>query len=98
VWPLAWTGGALDNIFIERLWRSVKYEDFYPRAYRTISEAHPGPERYFQFYNTERVHQSLGYSTPWATHYQERAKEESGFIDECLVRNPDLLKKPHLLS
>ena len=89
---------ALDNTLIERLWRIVKDEDIYPRAYHKISEAHAVLERYFQYYNTERMHQSLRYSTPWATHFQGRAREESSFIDEWHVRNPDLLKKPHLLS
>jgi putative transposase len=91
-------GRALDNVFVERLWRSVKYEDIYPRAYRTMSEALEGLERYFQFYNTERLHQSLGYATPWAAHYQGRVKEGSRVVFECLGGNSDLLKKPELLS
>jgi putative transposase len=62
-------GRALDNIFIERLWRSVKYEDVYVRGYRKIPEADDGLARYFQFYNDVRPHQSLGYSTPSQVHY-----------------------------
>jgi putative transposase len=57
-------GRAIDNIFIERLWRSVKYEDIYLRDYATGRELRRGLERYFRFYNHERVHQGLGYSTP----------------------------------
>ena len=57
-------GRALDNIFVERLWRTVKYEDIYLRNYRTGGELHDGLERYFRFYNTERPHQSLNYRTP----------------------------------
>jgi putative transposase len=57
-------GRALDNIFIERLWRSVKYEDIYLRDYKTVPELKQGISEYFRFYNTERFHQSLGYKTP----------------------------------
>ena len=57
-------GRAFDNIFIERLWRSVKYEDIYLRAYETVPELEQGLERYFQLYNRQRPHQSLGNQTP----------------------------------
>ena len=58
-------GRAIDNIFVERLWRSVKYENVYLKGYETIPEAEAGLKEYFNFYNTERHHQSLGYKTPW---------------------------------
>jgi len=57
-------GRALDNIFVERLWRSVKHEDVYLRGYATMSDLLLGLTEYFTFYNTERMHQSLGYNTP----------------------------------
>ena len=57
-------GRALDNIFVERLWRSVKYEDVYLRGYATLPELLAGLTEYFVFYNTERLHQSLNYVTP----------------------------------
>jgi len=57
-------GRALDNVFIERLWRSVKYEDIYLHGYETIAELVMGLTRYFAFYNEERRHQSLDYLTP----------------------------------
>lgn len=57
-------GRALDNIFTERLWRSVKYEEIYPKGYETPREARGGLREYLRFYNTERPHQSLGYRTP----------------------------------
>jgi putative transposase len=57
-------GRALDNVFVERLWRSVKYEDIYIRGYETVPELYHGLMRYFGFYNDERLHQSLGYRTP----------------------------------
>lgn len=57
-------GRAIDNIFIERLWRTVKYENVYLQAYSTNLELYNGLKRYFKFYNEERFHQSLGYKTP----------------------------------
>ena len=57
-------GRALDNIFVERLWRTVKYEDVYLQEYATMPDLLLGPTDYFQFYNAERLHQSLGYTTP----------------------------------
>ena len=57
-------GRALDNIFIERLWRSVKYEEVYLHDYVTVPEAILGLKKYFLFYNSERQHQSLDYQTP----------------------------------
>ena len=58
----------MDNIFIERLWRSLKYEEVYLKDYESVAEARAGIERYFRFYNHERLHQSLGYRTPAAVH------------------------------
>ena len=57
-------GRALDNIFVERLWRSVKHEDVYLKGYATMPELLIGLTEYFVLYNTERPHQSLGYDTP----------------------------------
>lgn len=57
-------GRALDNIFVERLWRSVKHEDVYLKGYATLPELRRGMTEYFVFYNTERTHQSLDYRTP----------------------------------
>lgn len=57
-------GRALDNIFIERLWRSVKYEDIYIKKYESVRALRAGLEGYFQLYNYERPHQSLAYATP----------------------------------
>ena len=58
-------GRALDNVMVERLWRSVKYEDIYLRDYGDLPEARAGLGRYFPFYNRERPHQGLDYRTPW---------------------------------
>jgi putative transposase len=57
-------GRALDNIFVERLWRSVKYEEVYIKDYQSVSEAVRNLRAYFTFYNQERLHQSLDYQTP----------------------------------
>jgi putative transposase len=57
-------GRVFDNIFIERLWRSVKYEEVYLKDYQTLPEASRGLGAYFDFYDHERIHQSLGYNTP----------------------------------
>lgn len=66
-------GRALDNIFTERLWRSVKYEEVYLKEYATVLEAKTSLGSYFNFYNYERKHQSHGYKTP-AEIYFERGK------------------------
>ena len=58
-------GRALDNIFVERLWRSVKYENIYLKGYETIPDAQSGLKEYFEFYNLQRHHQALDYKTPW---------------------------------
>ena len=62
-------GRALDNIFVERLWRTVKYEDVYLRDYQDVRETRIGLENYFRFYNIERPHQSLAYRTPYEVHH-----------------------------
>lgn len=61
-------GRALDNIFIERLWRSVKYEDIYLKDYASVPELDAGLLAYFRFYNQDRPHQSLDYRTPAEVH------------------------------
>jgi putative transposase len=57
-------GRCMDNIFIERLWRSLKYEEVYLKDYESVNTARDGIERYIRFYNQERLHQSLQYRTP----------------------------------
>jgi putative transposase len=64
-------GRCLDNVFVERLWRSLKYEEVYLHAYDDMIEARRAIGRYFDFYNTERPHQALGYQTPDAFHRGE---------------------------
>jgi putative transposase len=61
-------GRCMDNIFVERLWRSLKYEEVYLKDYASVAEARAGISGYFQFYNHQRLHQSLDYQTPAATY------------------------------
>lgn len=62
-------GRALDNVFVERLWRSLKYEEVYVKEYKTVGEARDSIAQYFSFYNNKRFHQSLGYKTPQSVHF-----------------------------
>ncbi len=64
-------GRALDNIFVERLWRSVKYENIYMNDYQTIRQLQQGLEIYFDFYNHQRYHQSLGNLKPVDVHFSQ---------------------------
>lgn len=66
-------GRALDNIFTERLWRTVKYEDVYLKDYTTPREARQGLGQYLTFYNQERPHQSLNYQTPAQVYFETHA-------------------------
>lgn len=69
-------GRALDNIFTERLWRSVKYEEVYINEYGNPKEARQQLARYFNFYNHERPHQSLDYQTPAQVYFQKQPVNE----------------------
>jgi len=65
-------GRCLDNIFTERLWRTVKYENIYLKSYRNFSEAQAGLKIYFDFYNNDRPHLSLGNQTPADVYFKNR--------------------------
>ena len=82
-------GRALDNIFVERLWRSVKHEDVYLKGYVTMPELHLGLTEYFEFYNTERPHQSLGNSTPVQV-YQTASGGGARIADKFVERKTTL--------
>jgi len=62
-------GRVFDNIFIERLWRTVKYEEIYLNDYEGVADTVSGLDRYWRFYNEERLHQSLGYKTPASVYF-----------------------------
>ena len=63
-------GRAFDNIFIERFWRTVKYEEVYLKEYQVVMDAYDGLNNFIKFYNDERMHQSLGYKTPFEIHHK----------------------------
>jgi len=68
-------GRAFDNIFIERLWRTLKYEEVYLKNYETVQEVKANISAYFHFYNTERLHQSLNYKTPAEIYFKRNDLE-----------------------
>lgn len=70
-------GRWMDNVFIERLWRSVKYEDIYIRDYLSVEALRLGLSRYFNFYNTQRPHQSLGNLTPSEVYFSGGSLREA---------------------
>lgn len=67
-------GRVFDNIFVERLWRTVKYEEIYLKHYQTVPEVRDGLAKYFLFYNQERIHEALGYRTPYELYVKDRVK------------------------
>ena len=64
-------GRALDNVFTERLWRTIKYEEVYVHDYASPKEARQQLREYVHFYNHQRLHQSLGYQTPAAVYFRQ---------------------------
>jgi len=70
-------GRVYDNIFVERLWRTIKYEEVYLHQYLTVADSRWGLERYFLFYNTERIHESLGYKTPHETYFTKPLEQQT---------------------
>jgi len=91
-------GRALDNIFVERLWRSVKHEDVYLKGYVTMTDLLLGLTEYFVFYNMERTHQSLGYDTPDEV-YRTASGGGARIVDKCyeklLSGHPSETEKTH---
>jgi len=78
-------GRAYDNIFIERLWRSVKYEEVYLNEYGNVPEAHKGLNGYFEFYNHERLHAALDYQTPGEVYLgrKEKGRSDNNLVSTC---------------
>lgn len=92
-------GRALDNVFVERLWRDVKHEDIYLKGYATVPEVQSGLTEYMVFRNSERTHQSLNYSTPdvvYRTASGGGARIVDKFKDKNIVPPPN--KPDNLLS
>ena len=89
-------GSYNDNLFIERLWRSVKYEEVYLKAYQDGREARIGLGNYFRFYNTERPHQALGYRTPAEVYSVIQVEPTNGGMVESLTSDPLRIVGPNL--
>ena len=84
-------GRAFDNIFVERLWRTVKYEEVYIHSYQTVKEAWLNLEKYFHFYNTERLHQALNYQTPKEIYFKEKKKLKTRQVITMHLKQPIIL-------
>ncbi len=89
-------GSYNDNLFIERLWRSVKYEEVYLKAYQDGRDARIGLGNYFRFYNTERPHQALGYRTPAEVFTSIPVEANSRGMVESLTPDPLRIAGPNL--
>ena len=89
-------GSYNDNLFIERLWRTVKYEEVYLKAYQDGREARIGLGNYFRFYNTERPHQSLGYRTPAEVFTSTTVEITNGGMVESLTLGTMRTAEPNL--
>jgi putative transposase len=86
-----------DNLFVERLWRTVKYEEVYLKSYRDGKEARTEIGNYFRFYNTERPHQSLGYRTPAEVFTSSTVETTNGGMVEFLTPDPLRIAGPNLI-
>ena len=84
-------GRYQDNIFVERLWRTVKYEDVYLKAYANGLEAQRGLREYFRFYNERRPHQALGYRTPAEVFHGQPVEEEEDLKERRCSDQPALV-------
>ena len=84
-------GRYQDNIFVERLWRTVKYEEVYLKAYANGLEARNELREYLRFYNERRPHQALGYRTPAEVFYGEPVEEDEDLKERRCSDQPDLV-------
>jgi putative transposase len=92
-------GRAIDNIFTERFWRSLKYEEVYTHAYSSPREAREGISRYIEFYNERRVHQALEYKTPSEVYYgMSRVVNKEPEIMPIMEGGDNFLEVPQILS
>jgi len=89
-------GSYSDNLFIERLWRSLKYEEVYLKAYQDGKEARTGIGNYFRFYNTERPHQALGYRAPAEVFTSTLVEDTRVVMLESLTPDPLRIAEPNL--
>ena len=80
-------GRCFDNIFVERLWRSVKQEEVYLKEYADVWEAEESLRRYFEFYNYRRPHQSLKYQTPFEAYQKGQTTEQNKGAKAAILDN-----------
>jgi putative transposase len=82
-------GRCIDNIYCERLWRAIKYEEVYLRSYDSVSQARESIGNYIEFYNHQRPHQSLGYETPAEVYFQNpRISKPDEYVDNLQASYP----------
>jgi putative transposase len=92
-------GRVFDNIFIERLWRSVKYEEVYLKDYESVAVAVRSLGEYFAFYNEERPHQSLGYATPAEVYFGgDKTRREASSVAHAAAVTPVALRAPSVTA
>ncbi len=91
-------GRFLDNIFVERLWRSLKYEEVYLHAYESVAEARAGIGRWIDFYNAERYHQALDYRTPMAVYEDRQRPVDMMDNADALTTYPQAQQQPKIDS
>jgi putative transposase len=91
-------GRVFDNIFTERLWRSVKYEEVYPKNYENVEDARRNLGEYFGLYNQERPHQALGYRTPAEVHFGARPAKSNNVTGVNKKEKEAKIKKTLLLQ
>lgn len=89
-------GRCMDNIFTERLWRTVKYENVYIKSYADIGSAQVGLTEYFDFYNTKRRHQSLGYVTPQSVYEVEKNDKDEKSLKSLRIQCNTLITKSQM--
>ena len=78
-------GRCYDNIFVERLWRTVKYEEVYLKDYAGLKDARHSLNEYFIFYNNERLHQSLNYKKPYQVYFENIEDKNSFYVEKILT-------------
>jgi putative transposase len=84
-------GRCMDNIFTERLWRTVKYEEMYLKSYADMPDAQRNLAVYFRFYDQERPHQALGYQTPAEVYFKTKNSKSSAKIQKLTNPNHSIL-------
>ncbi len=89
-------GRWMDNVFVERLWRSLKYEEVYLHAYETVAAARAGIGGWLRFYNEERLHRALDYRTPSAVFAAARRPVDMMDIADAMTTSPQAQQQPQV--